>query len=57
MVVVQAETCALDRPPAGKGARRMFPNAATVASGLRVPAAVGDFMMIRVLRWPARRSR
>jgi threonine synthase len=28
----------------------MFPNAATAASGLRVPAAVGDFMMLRVLR-------
>jgi threonine synthase len=28
----------------------MFPNAATVASGLRVPAAVGDFLMLRVLR-------
>jgi threonine synthase len=27
-----------------------FPNARTVASGLRVPAAVGDFMMLDVIR-------
>lgn len=28
----------------------MFPNAQTIASGLRVPAAVGDFIMLDVLR-------
>jgi threonine synthase len=28
----------------------MFPNAHTVASGLRVPAAVGDFMMLDAIR-------
>jgi threonine synthase len=52
MVVVQAETCApiVRAFRAGKEHAEMFPNAATVASGLRVPAAVGDFMMIRVLR-------
>jgi threonine synthase len=27
----------------------MYPDAATVASGLRVPAAVGDFLMLKVL--------
>jgi threonine synthase len=52
MVVVQAETCApiVRAFQAGKEHAELFPNAATVASGLRVPAAVGDFMMIRVLR-------
>lgn len=52
MVVVQAEGCA----PVVKAfeekaeAAAMFPNAHTVASGLRVPAAVGDFLMLKVLR-------
>src|SRR5205085_8330465 len=34
------------------GARfaELFPNAHTVASGLRVPAAVGDFMMLDAIR-------
>lgn len=52
MVVVQAETCApiVRAFQAGAEFAEMFPNAATVASGLRVPAAVGDFMMLRVLR-------
>lgn len=52
MVVVQSETCApiVRAFEAGKEFAELFPNAATVASGLRVPAAVGDFMMIRVLR-------
>jgi threonine synthase len=27
-----------------------FPNARTVASGLRVPAAIGDFLMLQALR-------
>src|SRR5205085_4270846 len=27
-----------------------FPNAHTIASGLRVPKAVGDFLMLRILR-------
>ncbi|HSG71848.1 MAG TPA: threonine synthase [Planctomycetaceae bacterium] len=52
MVVVQAEGCApivkafQDRAEHAP----LFPNAATVASGLRVPAAIGDFLMMRVLR-------
>jgi len=52
MVVVQAETCApiVRAFQAGKDHAEAFPNAATVASGLRVPAAIGDFMMLRVLR-------
>src|SRR5579872_1541863 len=52
MVVVQAETCApiVRAFQAGKDHAELFPNAATVASGLRVPAAVGDFMMLRAVR-------
>jgi len=52
MVVVQAETCApiVRAFQAGKDHAEMFPNAATVASGLRVPAAVGDFMMLQAVR-------
>lgn len=52
MVVVQAENCApiVRAFLAGKESAELFPNASTVASGLRVPAAVGDFMMLRVLR-------
>ncbi|MFN0196067.1 MAG: threonine synthase [Planctomycetaceae bacterium] len=52
MVAVQAEGCA----PIVKAYRNgvetaaMFPNAHTIASGLRVPAAVGDFLMLRILR-------
>ena len=52
MVVVQAENCApiVRAFQAGKEHAELFPNATTVASGLRVPAAIGDFMMLRVLR-------
>jgi threonine synthase len=51
MVVVQAEGCApivqafLD----GATSAPLFPNAHTIAAGLRVPAAVGDFLMIEIL--------
>lgn len=51
MVVVQAEGCA----PIVKAFRDnatsapLFPNAHTIASGLRVPAAVGDFLMLQIL--------
>jgi len=51
MVVVQAEGC----EPIVKAFRDgtnfapMFPNAHTIASGLRVPAAVGDFIMLDIL--------
>ena len=52
MVVVQAEGC----QPVVKAFNdnadhaEMYPNAATCASGLRVPAAIGDFLMLKVLR-------
>lgn len=51
MVVVQAENCApiVRAWNEGKKHAELFPNASTVASGLRVPAAVGDFLMIQVL--------
>lgn len=52
MVVVQAEGCAPIVKAFRDGATSapMFPNAHTVASGLRVPAAVGDFIMLDILR-------
>lgn len=52
MVVVQAENCSpiVKAFENGHEHAEMFPNAATVAAGLRVPAAVGDFLMIKVLR-------
>lgn len=52
MVVVQAEGCApiVRAFEAGENFAPPFPNAHTVAAGLRVPAAVGDFLMIRVLK-------
>lgn len=34
----------------GKRFAELFPNAHTIASGLRVPAAVGDFMMLDAIR-------
>ena len=52
MVVVQAEGCApiVDAFETGKEFAPLFQNAATCAAGLRVPVAVGDFLMIRALR-------
>ena len=49
---VQAEGCAPIVRAFDKGERfaELFPNARTVASGLRVPAAVGDFMMLDAIR-------
>lgn len=51
MVVVQAEGCAPIVKAFRDGATSapMFPNAHTVAAGLRVPAAVGDFIMLDIL--------
>jgi threonine synthase len=52
MVAVQAEGCA----PIAKAweahgdAAEFFPNAATIASGLRVPGPLGDRLMLRMLR-------
>ena len=52
MVVVQAEGCAPIVKAFHEGATSapMFPNAHTIAAGLRVPAAVGDFIMLDILR-------
>ena len=52
MVSVQAEGCA-PIPRAferGLDHAEEFPNPATVAAGLRVPSAVGDFLMLRAIR-------
>jgi threonine synthase len=52
MVVVQAEGCApiVRAFRQGASAAPPFPNAATQAAGLRVPVAVGDFLMLDILR-------
>lgn len=52
MVTVQAEGCApiVRAFEAGERFAKLFENAATVASGLRVPAAVGDFLMLDAIR-------
>lgn len=52
MVVVQASGCApiVRAFEEGTEFAEMFPNANTIASGLRVPAAVGDFLMLKTLR-------
>ena len=52
LISCQAEGCAPIVRAFEKGKRfaELFPNARTVASGLRVPAAVGDFMMLDAIR-------
>jgi threonine synthase len=52
LVSCQAEGCAPIVRAFDQGERfaELFPNARTVASGLRVPAAVGDFMMLDAIR-------
>jgi threonine synthase len=52
MVTVQAEGCApiVRAFAAGATAGADIPDAHTVASGLRVPKAVGDFIMLDILR-------
>ncbi len=52
MFTVQASGCApiVRAFEAGEDFAPEFPNAHTVASGLRVPKAVGDFIMLRILR-------
>jgi len=52
MVTVQAEGCAPIVRAFEEGNRFAdeFPNAATVASGLRVPKAIGDFLILDALR-------
>jgi len=52
MVSVQAEHCAPIVRAFDQGAERseMWQNARTVADGLRVPKAVGDFLVLRAVR-------
>ena len=52
MVTVQAAGCApiVRAFAAGKRFADEFPNAHTTASGLRVPKAIGDFLIIDALR-------
>jgi threonine synthase len=52
MVVVQSTGCApiVKAWEEGKEHAELWPNAHTVASGIRVPAAVGDFLMLRAVR-------
>src|SRR5947209_92230 len=52
MVTVQAAGCAPIVRAFEQGARTAleFPNAATTASGLRVPKAIGDFLIVDALR-------
>ncbi len=52
MVSVQAEHCAPIVRAFEQGAERseLWPNAHTIADGLRVPKAVGDFLVLRAVR-------
>jgi threonine synthase len=52
MVTVQAEGCAPIVRAFDEGAERaaMWENARTVADGLRVPRAIGDFLILRAIR-------
>src|SRR5687767_3144006 len=52
MVAVQAEHCAPIVRAFEQGAERseLWQNARTVADGLRVPKAVGDFLVLRAVR-------
>jgi threonine synthase len=52
MVAVQATGCApiVNAWEAHKASSEFFPNAATIASGLRVPGPLGDFLILRMLQ-------
>jgi threonine synthase len=52
MISVQAEHCApiVRAFEEGKERSELFPNARTVADGLRVPKAIGDFLVLRAVR-------
>jgi len=52
MVAVQAEGCApiVRAWEAHQSSAQFFPNAATIASGLRVPGPLGDLMILSMLR-------
>ena len=52
MISVQAEGCApiVKAFEEGREDSTFFENAATLASGLRVPKAIGDFLVLRAVR-------
>ena len=52
MICVQAEGCSplVDAYKKGEEFAEPFQNPATIAAGMRVPAAVGDFLVIRAVR-------
>ncbi len=52
MIAVQSEGCApiVRAFEAGEEAAEPWQNAATIADGLRVPAAIGDFLILRAIR-------
>jgi threonine synthase len=52
MFSVQARGCApiVRAFETGENFAAEFPNAHTIASGLRVPKAIGDFLMLKILR-------
>jgi len=52
MFAVQATGCApiVRAFDAGEKSAAEFPNAHTIASGLRVPKAIGDFLILKILR-------
>ncbi len=52
MIAVQAAGCAPIVRAFEQGTEHatLFPNAHTVAAGIRVPAAIGDFLMLRAIR-------
>ena len=52
MFAVQAAGCApiVRASEAGETIAAEFPNAHTIASGLRVPKAIGDFLILKILR-------
>jgi threonine synthase len=52
LVVVQAAGCAplVKAYQAGQAESEFWPNAATIAAGLRVPKALGDFLVLRAVR-------
>jgi threonine synthase len=52
MMLVQAAGCApmVEAFHAGAESAKPFPNARTCAAGLRVPAAIGDYLMLRAVR-------
>jgi len=52
MIAVQASGCApiVKAFEEGKEFAELWPNAETIAQGMRVPAAVGDFLILRAVR-------